>query len=113
MVSFRGSLHSFSDLRRALTSQGVIIPNSGYGGMGYVFKVFLLSLCVRQLGSMYLASPNRKDLICLKDLIEAGKITPVIDRIYSLDDTPEACRYLERGHVRGKVVITMEHSSKA
>jgi NADPH:quinone reductase-like Zn-dependent oxidoreductase len=37
---------------------------------------------------------------------------PVIDRIYSLDDTPEACRYLESGHARGKVVITMEHSSK-
>jgi len=99
---------SFSDLRRALTPQGIIIPNSGHGGMGYVFKAFLLSPFMRQLGSMYLASPNNKDMVVLKELIESGKVTPVIDRTYPLSDTPEAFRYLEEDHARGKVVITVE-----
>ena len=105
--------HSFSALRHTLTPHGIIIPNSGHGGMGYVFKAFLLSPFVRQQGPMYFASPNHEDLVALKDLIEAGKITPVIDRTYPLSDTPEAFRYLEESHARGKVVITMEHNSKA
>jgi NADPH:quinone reductase-like Zn-dependent oxidoreductase len=104
--------HSFSDLRRALTPQGKIIPNSGHGGMGYVIKAFLLSLFMRQQGSMYLASSNNEDLVVLKEFIEAGKITPVIDRTYPLSDTPEAFRYLEESHARGKVVITVKPSSK-
>jgi NADPH:quinone reductase-like Zn-dependent oxidoreductase len=104
--------HSFSDLRRALTPQGMIVPNSGHGGMGYVFKAFLLSPLMRQQGSMYLASPNSKDLGILRELIESGKVTPVIDRTYPLSDTPEAFRYLEEGHARGKVVITVAHDNK-
>ncbi len=102
----------FSDLRHALTPQGIIIPNSGHGGMGYVIKAFLLSPFMRQQGGMYLASPNNKDMVVLKELIEAGKVTPVIDRTYSLSDTPEAFRYLEEGHARGKVVTTVEHNNK-
>ena len=104
--------HSFSDLRRALTSQGMIIPNSGHGGMGYVIKAFLLAPFMRQQGSMFLASPNNKDLIVLKEFIKAGKLTPVIDKTYPLRDTPEAFRYLEEEHARGKVVITVEHNHK-
>jgi NADPH:quinone reductase-like Zn-dependent oxidoreductase len=100
---------SFSDLRRALTPQGMIIPNSGHGGMGYVIKAFLLSPLMRQQGSMFLASPNHKDLVVLKEFIEAGKLTPVIDRTYPLRETPEAFRYLEEEHARGKVVINIEH----
>lgn len=103
---------SFSDLRRALAPQGMIIPNSGHGGMGYVIKAFLLSPFMCQLGSMYLASSNHKDLVILKEFIEAGKVTPVIDRTYPLSDTPEAFRYLEEEHARGKVVITVEHNGK-
>jgi NADPH:quinone reductase-like Zn-dependent oxidoreductase len=103
---------SFSDLRRALTPQGMIIPNSGHGGMGYVLKAFLLSPFMRQQGSMYLASPNNKDLVILKELIEAGKVTPVIDRTYPLNNYIEAFRYLDKGHARGKVVITVEHNNK-
>jgi NADPH:quinone reductase-like Zn-dependent oxidoreductase len=103
---------SFSDLRHALTPQGIIIPNSGHGGMGYVIKAFLLSPFMRQQGPMYLASSNNKDLVVLKELIEAGKVTPVIDRTYPLSDTPEAFRYLEEEHARGKVVITVEHNNK-
>jgi NADPH:quinone reductase-like Zn-dependent oxidoreductase len=100
---------SFSDLRRALTPRGMIIPNSGHGGMGYVIKAFLLSPFMRQQGSMYLASPNNRDLVVLKEFIEAGKLTSVIDRTYPLCDTPEAFHYLEEEHARGKVVITVEN----
>lgn len=99
---------TFSDLRRALAPQGMIIPNSGHGGMGYVFKAFLLSPFMRQHGSMYLASQNNKDLLVLKELIESGKVTPVIDRTYPLSDTPDAFRYLENEHAKGKVVIIVE-----
>ena len=98
---------SFADLRRALTPQGRIIPNSGHGGMSYVFKAYLLSLIMRQHGSMYLASPSGKDLLVLKELAETGKITPVVDKTYPLSETPAAFRYLEKEHARGKVVITI------
>ena len=98
---------SFSDLRRALTSQGKAIPNSGHAGMGYVFKAFALSLVRRQHGSMYLAVPNSQTLATLKDLIETGKVTPVIDKKYPLSETPAAFRYLVNEHARGKVVITI------
>jgi NADPH:quinone reductase-like Zn-dependent oxidoreductase len=96
---------SFADLRRALTSLGVIIPNSGHGGMGYVLKAFLLAPFMRQHGSMFVAKPNAADLIVLKELIEAGKVTPVIDRTYALSDVPDALRYLEEEHARGKVTV--------
>jgi NADPH:quinone reductase-like Zn-dependent oxidoreductase len=99
--------HSFSDLMRVLTPQGLIVPNSGHSGMGYVFKAFLLSPFLRQLGSMYLAVPYGKDLKQLKEWIETGKIKPVIERTYPLREAPEAFRYLDKEHARGKVVITV------
>jgi NADPH:quinone reductase-like Zn-dependent oxidoreductase len=104
--------HSFSDCRRALTPQGTYIPNSGHSGLGYVIKAFVLSLFVRQQGRPYLSTPNNEDLDVLKELIEAGKVTPVIDRTYPLSETPEAFRYLDEGHAQGKVVITVEHNNK-
>ncbi len=99
--------HTFADLRRVLTPQGMIIPNSGHGGMGYVLKAFALSPFTRQVAGMYMATPNDKDLTVLKDLIEAGKVRPVIDRTYPLPQTPDAFRYLEESHARGKVVVTV------
>ena len=99
--------HSFSDFRRALTPQGTHIPNSGHSGLGYIIKAFVLSLFVRQQGGPYIAIPNNEDLVDLKELIEAGKVTPVIDRTYPLSETPDAFRYLDEGHARGKVVITL------
>ncbi len=102
----------FSDLRRVLTPGGVIIPNSGHGGMGYVFKAFLLSRFMRQLGKMFDTKVNNKDLVILKELLESGKVTPVIDRTYPLRETPEALRYAGKGHAQGKVVITLDHQNK-
>ncbi len=104
---------SFSDCRRALTSQGMIIPNTGHAGMGYVIKAFGRSMFLHQQGSLKVTKPNHKDLIVLKELIEAGKIRPVIDRTYPLSKTPEAMEYAEKGHSRGKVVITVEHQDTA
>ncbi len=98
---------SFGDLRRALTPQGKIIPNSGHGGMSYVAKSFLLSLFLPQHAGMYLATPNSKDLLALKELTETGKLTPVIDKTFPMADTPAAFRYLEKEHARGKVVIAI------
>ena len=54
---------------------------------------------------------NQKDLACMKELLEARKVAPVIDRRYALREVPEAIRYLEEGHARGKVVITMDHDT--
>jgi NADPH:quinone reductase-like Zn-dependent oxidoreductase len=100
--------HSFSDCRHALTPQGTLIPNSGHAGMGYVVKALVLSLFVRQQGRPFVAIPKNEDLVVLKELIESGKVTPVIDRTYPLSEVPEAMRYLEKVHARGKVVITVE-----
>jgi NADPH:quinone reductase-like Zn-dependent oxidoreductase len=66
----------------------------------------------KKLGSMY-GNPNQKDYVFLIELFEAGKIVPVIDRRYPLSEVPEALRYLEEGHARGKVVITVEHNNKS
>ena len=104
--------HSFSSYRRVLTPRGVLIPNTGHAGMGYVFKAFMLSLFMRQQGRPFIAKPNHEDLVAMKELIEAGKVTPVIDKTYPLSETPEAFRYLDTGHARGKVVITVEHNNK-
>ncbi len=60
----------------------------------------------QKMGFM-LAKPNQKDLAFIKELLEAGKVVPVIDQLYPLSETAEALRYLEEGHARGKVVITM------
>ena len=58
-----------------------------------------------------MSTPNHEDLVILKELIEADKVTPVIDRTYPLSETPEAFRYLEEDHARGKIVITVEHNN--
>ncbi len=99
--------HSFGDLRRALTPQGVILPNSGHGGMRYVIASFALSPFMRQLGRMYVAQSSGANMKALAELIEAGKVRPVIDRTYPFDQIPAALGYAAQGHVRGKVVITV------
>lgn len=99
--------HTFSDYRRVLTPQGIIQPNTGHAGMSYVFKALLLSLFMGQQGNLFVANPNRADMDFLKELIEAGKVTPVIDGTYPLSAFREAFRYLDEGHARGKVIIQL------
>lgn len=98
---------SFSDLKRVLKPDGLILPNTGHGGMSYVFKAYFMSMFSRRFGRPFLAVPNHKDLTVLKGLCESGKVTPVIDKTYPLSETPEALGYLDEGHARGKVVITV------
>ena len=103
---------SLSDLRRVLTPQGLVVPNTGHGGMTYVLKAYLSSYVSKQHASPFLAMPNHDDLVFLKDLVEAGKTTPVIDRSYPLSQFREAMAYMASGHARGKVILTMEQGSE-
>ena len=80
--------------------------------MDYVLKAFVFSLFLRRQGRPYVSMPNHKDLVLLKELIEGDKVKPVIDRTYPLSETPEAFRYLDKGHARGKVVIKTEHDNQ-
>jgi NADPH:quinone reductase-like Zn-dependent oxidoreductase len=102
-----------SECRRALTSKGTLVLSSGesdgrwIGPVGRIIKALVLSPFVSQKMASFTVKPNKEDLRFLKQLIEAGKLTPVIDRTYSLSEVPEAIRYLEEGHARGKVVITV------
>jgi NADPH:quinone reductase-like Zn-dependent oxidoreductase len=100
--------HSFAQYRRVLEPGGTLMPNSGHAGMGYVVKALLLSVFVRQQERPFVSASNQDDLITLKELVEAGRVTPVIDRTYPLRETAEAFRYLDRGHAGGKVIIVME-----
>ncbi len=100
--------HSFAECRRVLAPGGILMPNSGHAGMGYVVKAFALSLFLRRQGRPFVSLPNQADLVTLKELLEAGRVTPVIDRTYPLSEALEAFRYLDQGHARGKVVIVVE-----
>ena len=70
-------------------------------------KPLVLSPFVRQTLRRYLSKPNHRDLVVLKELVESGKLTPVIDKTYPLQETAAALRHIEHGHARGKVVITV------
>jgi NADPH:quinone reductase-like Zn-dependent oxidoreductase len=103
---------SLSDCRRALTPKGTLVLSGGEGGrwlgsVRHLIKALLLAPFVSQKLSAFLAKTKQADLMVLKELIEAGKVTPVIDRTYPLSEVAEAMRYLEGGHVRGKVVVTV------
>src|SRR5665647_488362 len=85
--------HSFAEYRRVLEPGGTLQPNSGHAGMGYVVTASLLSLVVRQQGRPFISTPNQNDLTTLKELIESGRVSPVIDRTYPLRETAEAVSY--------------------
>jgi NADPH:quinone reductase-like Zn-dependent oxidoreductase len=105
---------SLSHLRRALAPRGTLVIVGGEGGGRWlggfdrqIFRAPLVSLFVRQRLRPLVSKERKEDLLSLKELIEGGKVTPVIDRTYPLSEAPEAIRYLERGHARGKVVISV------
>ena len=78
-----------------------------FGGIDRQLRAQMLSPFVGQKLGTFIAKSKGEDLIVLKELIEAGKVTPVIDTTYPLSEVPEAIRHLEEGHARGKVVITV------
>ena len=103
---------SLSDCRRLLTPTGTLVLNSGTGARGIgmlvrLVKPLVLAPVVRQRLRRYLSVPNHADLLVLKELVESGKLRPVIDRTYPLRETPAALAYVEGGHARGKVVVTV------
>ncbi len=105
--------HSRSSLRRALTPGGTAVlvggPNEGrwLGPMAGMFMAVASSWFTRRKLRPFLAHMKKTDLVVLQDLLQAGKVTPVIDRSYPLSEVPSAIRYLEEGHARGKIVIMM------
>ena len=107
-----GGNSSLSRLRRALTPKGTLIITGGetdgrwLGGTDRQIRALVLSRFVGQKLGTFISTENHEDMIVLKELIESGKVTPVIDRTYPLSEVPEAIRYLEEGNARGKVVIT-------
>jgi NADPH:quinone reductase-like Zn-dependent oxidoreductase len=108
-----GASHSISDYKRIMN------PTSVFVLVGMKDKIIrrLLPFIIRARLSrgdkkftFFVAKSNQEDLVTLKELMEAGKMVPVIDRRYSLGETAEAVRYFEEGHTRGKIVITVDHN---
>jgi NADPH:quinone reductase-like Zn-dependent oxidoreductase len=106
-----GGTHPPSESRRVLTPNGTLLLSSGessgriIGPLGPVFRARALSPFVSQRLLSFTVRPNTADLHRLKQLIEAGEVSPVIDRSYPLREVPQAIGYLEQGHARGKVVV--------
>lgn len=108
--------HSLTEFRRVLAPEGryVMVGGGGANEQGLLgvlmrpLKALVMSPFVSQQMGMMMADSNQKDLTFLADLIQSGKVKPVIDRTYKLNEVPEAIRYLEQGHARGKVIITVE-----
>jgi NADPH:quinone reductase-like Zn-dependent oxidoreductase len=103
--------HPISAYKRALAPKGIYVMAGG--STAQIFQALLLGPWMsitagKKMGAVS-AKSNQKDLVVIKELLEAGKVVPVIDRRYPLSEVPEAIRYLEEGHARGKVVIAVEH----
>ena len=107
--------HSLSDYKRALRPNGIFVMTGG-SSMAALFQAMLLGPWISMAGSNkmgnLMAKLHHKDLVCMKDLLEAGKVVPIIERRYPLGETADAIRYLEKGHAQGKEVITVEQKSK-
>jgi NADPH:quinone reductase-like Zn-dependent oxidoreductase len=108
------STHSVSDYRRVLNPKGnyVMVGSSTtghwFGWLEIPLEAWILSPFMSQKFGMMLADLNKDDLAVMGTLMQSGKVTPVIDRTYKLSETAEALGYLEKGHARGKVVLTVE-----
>ena len=102
--------HPLSAYKRALTPRGIYIMAGG--SVAQIFQAMLMGRWMSEKGGKKIggitANINQKDMALLKELLEAGKVVPVIDKRYPLSDAAEALRYLGAGHARGKVVITMQ-----
>src|SRR5438445_3020974 len=109
--------HSLSECRRVLNPDGKYVLSGGGvvnegrwlgPGLTHALNAMFLSKFVSQKMGMMLAELNQKDLTALADLMQSGKVTPVIDRTYTLSELPQAIEYLEQGHARGKVVVKVD-----
>jgi NADPH:quinone reductase-like Zn-dependent oxidoreductase len=103
---------SLRDIRRAVTAKGTLVIVGGGGGrllgpLAQFARALVLSPFVGQRVLLVFTNVRKEDLVILKELVDDGNVTPVIDRAYPLSEAPEAIRYLEGRHARGKVVITV------
>jgi NADPH:quinone reductase-like Zn-dependent oxidoreductase len=109
MIIDTAAYRSVSDYKRALSPKGIFVI-VGFS-MSLMFQVMFLGPWISMTGSKKMGilfpKENKKDLVFMKEFLEAGKVAPVIDRRYPLSEVAEAIRYLEEGHARGKVVITV------
>ena len=107
------SNHSLSDLRRALTSTGILVPNGGrfdkrwFASGGRLIGGMVMFRFVSQTLRTFILSPKSAELMVLKELIESGKVTPMMDRTYPLNETALAISHVGEGHARGKTAISM------
>jgi len=105
---------SIFDYRRALSPRGIYVETGG--SFAQIFQAMFLGPLISMTGTRkmrsLMARPSQKDMLFMKELIEAGKVVPVIDRCYPLNELAEAIRYYGEGHARGKVVISLEHDTK-
>jgi NADPH:quinone reductase-like Zn-dependent oxidoreductase len=102
--------HAPSVLRRLLTPTGTLVLSSGQGrvaGIDRIVKAMVASPFVRQRHAVWVALPNHENLVTLKGLIDAGQVTPVIDRTYPLSEASTAVGYVEAGHTRGRVAVAV------
>ena len=106
--------HPISDYKRALSPRGTYVMSGG-SSMAQLFQAMLLGPVISMTGSKkmgnLMAKLNQKDLVFMEELLERGKVVPVIERRYPLCEVPEAIRYVEEGHAQGKVVITVEQNA--
>ena len=108
------STHSLLEYKRILSPNGIYVmigstdPGYWFGWLWKPLQAWMLSPFTSQKFGMILAELNKDDLATLAGLMQEGKVTPVIDKTYKLSDAAEALRYLEKGHARGKVVVTVE-----
>jgi NADPH:quinone reductase-like Zn-dependent oxidoreductase len=115
LILAANAYHSILDYRRSLSKNGTYVMAGG--GLTQIFQAMLLGPPLSLIGSKKMGSVmarvNKKDLLLLRDLLASGKIVPVIDRRYPLSGVAEAVRYLEEGHAKGKVVITVGWDDEA
>lgn len=114
LIVAANAYHSLFAYRRALSQGGILVVVGG--GLMQILQAMLmgpvLSVIGRKKTRFFIAKINKKDLVLLKELLEAGKVIPVIDRRYPLSSVAEALRYCEEGHAQGKVVITLEDTNQ-
>jgi NADPH:quinone reductase-like Zn-dependent oxidoreductase len=110
--------HPIFAYRRALRPGGIYVMVGASNA--HLFQAVLQTLLLgpvisrtgrQKMGLLRVTKPTQKDLVFVRELLAAGKVVPVIDRCYPLSETAEALRYLEAGHARGKVVITVNHNN--
>ena len=113
LILDNAAYRSIFDCKRALSPKGIYVLVGG--STARMFQTMLLGPLISMTGKkkmvFMMSKPNQKDLVFIKELLESGKVKPVIDRRYPLSEVAEAIRYYEEGHAKGRIIITVEHNN--